>query len=139
MHYSILNTSIIFICMIIHYVYVVFSDKFYHIDGSFYFSDIDDLEKKIRRAIVDGQPKTGKPWRKMYVVVEGIYSMDGTIVNLPGIIALKEKYNVSAHQIICLAQLKIWIIIPPRKFKNPPRYLHKSEVDEFIQKRAMFK
>nr|XP_018911145.1 PREDICTED: serine palmitoyltransferase 2-like [Bemisia tabaci] len=59
----------------------------------FKHDDIDDLEKKIRRAIVDGQPKTGKPWRKMYVVVEGIYSMDGTIVNLPGIIALKEKYN----------------------------------------------
>ncbi len=27
------------------------------------------------------------------IIVEGIYSMEGSICNLPGIIALKKKYN----------------------------------------------
>ena len=53
-----------------------------------------NLEEKLREAIVQGQPGTNRPWRKILIVVEGIYSMEGSIVNLPQVIALKKKYKV---------------------------------------------
>ena len=53
-----------------------------------------DLERKLRRAIVDGHPRTHRPWKKILIVVEGIYSMEGSICKLPEIIALKKKYKV---------------------------------------------
>ncbi|KAF7489675.1 Serine palmitoyltransferase 2 [Sarcoptes scabiei] len=59
----------------------------------FKHNDMEDLEMKIRRYIIEGQPKTGESWAKIIVVVEGIYSMEGTIVDLPKLIELKRKYN----------------------------------------------
>ncbi|KAG8186298.1 hypothetical protein JTE90_007323 [Oedothorax gibbosus] len=56
-------------------------------------NDMKDLEEKIRAAIVEGQPKSHKPWKKILIIVEGVYSMEGTIVNLPGLIAIKKKYK----------------------------------------------
>ena len=53
-----------------------------------------DLERKLRRAIVDGHPRTHRPWKKILIVVEGIYSMEGSICQLPSVIALKKKYKV---------------------------------------------
>jgi len=44
-----------------------------------------DLETKLRAAIIQGQPKTGRAWKKILIIVEGIYSMEGTILNLPAI------------------------------------------------------
>ena len=32
-----------------------------------------DLEKKLRDAVVDGQPKSHRPWKKILIVVEGVY------------------------------------------------------------------
>ena len=52
------------------------------------------LEDKLREAVVQGRPRTYRPWRKILIVVEGIYSMEGSIVNLPDIIALKKKCKV---------------------------------------------
>ena len=52
------------------------------------------LEEKLREAVLDGQPRTFRAWRKIFIVVEGIYSMEGSIVKLPEIIALKKKYKV---------------------------------------------
>ena len=52
-----------------------------------------DLEDKIRSYIVEGQPSTHRQWRKIIIIVEGIYSMEGTIINLPEIIRLKRKYK----------------------------------------------
>lgn len=54
-----------------------------------------DLEKVLRNAVVQGQPKTHAPWKKILIVAEGVYSMEGSIVNLPEVIALKKKYKVS--------------------------------------------
>lgn len=59
----------------------------------FKHNDMRSLERVIRDAIAFGNPKTGQPFRKIMIVVEGIYSMEGSISNLPGIIALKKKYN----------------------------------------------
>lgn len=51
------------------------------------------LEKVLETAIVKGQPKTGKPWKKIMIVVEGIFSMEGSIVKLPELIALKKRFK----------------------------------------------
>jgi serine palmitoyltransferase len=47
----------------------------------------------LRDAIAQGQPRTHRPWRKILLVIEGLYSMEGTICNLPPMSALKEKYK----------------------------------------------
>ncbi|XP_065919421.1 serine palmitoyltransferase 2-like isoform X2 [Dysidea avara] len=59
----------------------------------FKHNDIDDLEKKLRKAIIEGNPRTHRPWKKIFLLVEGIYSMEGTILKLPEIIRLKKKYK----------------------------------------------
>jgi serine palmitoyltransferase len=51
------------------------------------------LESQLKKAVSKGSPKTNKPFSKIVIVVEGVYSMEGTIINLPAIIALKKKYN----------------------------------------------
>jgi len=51
------------------------------------------LEQKLKTAIVDGQPKSHRPWKKIIIFVEGVYSMEGSIIRLPEIIALKKKYK----------------------------------------------
>lgn len=51
------------------------------------------LESVLKNAIVNGQPKTGAPWKKILIVVEGVFSMEGSIVKLPEVIALKKKYK----------------------------------------------
>lgn len=60
---------------------------------SFKHNDMDDLERKLRDAISQGQPRTHRPWKKILVAVEGLYSMEGTMCDLPGILALKKKYK----------------------------------------------
>lgn len=51
------------------------------------------LEAVIRKAIVDGQPKTHRPWAKIIIVCEGIYSMEGEFCPLDEIVAIKKKYK----------------------------------------------
>ncbi|KAI0448793.1 PLP-dependent transferase [Xylaria acuta] len=60
---------------------------------SFKHNDMTDLEKKLREAIAQGQPRTHRPWKKILVAVEGLYSMEGTMVDLPGILNLKDTYK----------------------------------------------
>ena len=54
---------------------------------------VEDIEKLLRNNIIKGNPKTRRPWKKIFIIVEGVYSMEGTIVNLPEIVALKKKYG----------------------------------------------
>eukprot|EP01034_Spumella_vulgaris_P027091 gene27091-33767_t len=37
------------------------------------------LEEVLSQAIINGQPKHHRPWTKIMVMVEGIYSMEGAI------------------------------------------------------------
>lgn len=74
--------------------------------------DIKDLESQLRKAIIHGQPRTSRPWKKILIIVEGVYrlvifsfsmisiekercvsSMEGSLCKLPEIIALKKKYR----------------------------------------------
>uniref|UniRef100_A0A4W4GV00 serine C-palmitoyltransferase n=1 Tax=Electrophorus electricus TaxID=8005 RepID=A0A4W4GV00_ELEEL len=59
----------------------------------FKHNNMQSLEKLLRDAIVHGQPRTHRPWKKIVILVEGIYSMEGSIVRLPEVIALKKKYK----------------------------------------------
>ncbi|XP_074030498.1 serine palmitoyltransferase 2 [Leptinotarsa decemlineata] len=63
----------------------------------FKHNNVKHLEKLLQEAIYYGQPGqpkgSFKPWRKIVIFVEGVYSMEGTIVRLPEIIELKKKYK----------------------------------------------
>jgi serine palmitoyltransferase len=66
----------------------------------FKHNDMGALESLLREAISQGQNKSHRPWKKILLVVEGLYSMEGTLVNLPAIMELKKKYKV--RQILCV-------------------------------------
>jgi serine palmitoyltransferase len=65
----------------------------------FKHNDMKSLESLLREVISQGQPKTHRPWKKIMVIVEGLYSMEGTLVNLPAIVELKRKYKVSHYSL----------------------------------------
>jgi len=56
-------------------------------------NNMTDLEGKLRDALLNGQPRTRRPWKKILILVEGVYSMEGSIVRLHDIIRLKKKYK----------------------------------------------
>jgi serine palmitoyltransferase len=59
----------------------------------FRHNDVAHLERVIRRAIVEGQPKSHRPWAKILIMIEGIYSMEGEMSPLKQIVELKKKYH----------------------------------------------
>ena len=59
----------------------------------FKHNNADDLEKILKEAIVNGQPRHHRPWDKIVVMVEGIYSMEGAICNLKPIVGVCKKYK----------------------------------------------
>ena len=59
----------------------------------FKHNSMKDLERVLRERISQGQPRTHRPWKKILVAVEGLYSMEGTIVNLPAVLELKRRYK----------------------------------------------
>lgn len=86
---------------------LVISDEFNHasirfgvrLSGAsvrmFKHNDMGDLESLLREVISQGQPRTHRPWKKILVIVEGLYSMEGSMVNLLEIMELKKRYKVS--------------------------------------------
>lgn len=60
---------------------------------TFKHNDMDDLERLLREVISQGQPRTHRPWKKILVVVEGLYSMEGTMCNLPSLVRLRRRYK----------------------------------------------
>lgn len=82
--------------------YIYFTRIYIYIKGerrasylrTYPIADVKHLEDHLKRAIVYGQPGNGEPWKKIIIVVEGIYSMEGSIVHLPEIVELKKKYKV---------------------------------------------
>lgn len=73
-------------------------------------NDMEDLENLLRECVSQGQPRTHRPWKKILIIVEGLYSMEGTLVDLPRILELKEQYKVSF----------LWIISPLISFLTFP-------------------
>lgn len=60
----------------------------------FKHNDMDELEKLIREQIAQGQPRSRRPWDKILIVFEGLYSMEGTMCNLPRLVELRRRYGV---------------------------------------------
>ncbi|KAI5168725.1 serine palmitoyltransferase [Pancytospora epiphaga] len=59
----------------------------------FEHNNMASLESKLRFYLSQGQPETHRIWKKVFVIVEGIYSMEGTIVKLNELVELKKKYK----------------------------------------------
>ncbi|XP_048061394.1 serine palmitoyltransferase 3 [Megalobrama amblycephala] len=59
----------------------------------FKHNNMQSLEKLLKEAVCSGQPRTHRSWKKILIMVEGIYSMEGSLVRLPEILALKKKYK----------------------------------------------
>ena len=60
-------------------------------------NDMKHLEELLRRYIVNGQDRTFRPYKKILIIVEGIYSMEGSVANLKEIVALKKKYKAYVY------------------------------------------
>ena len=60
---------------------------------TFKHGSIDALESLLRECISQGLPRTHRPWKKIVLLIEGLYSMEGTIVDLPRVLELKKKYK----------------------------------------------
>jgi serine palmitoyltransferase len=68
-------------------------------------TDFADLEVVLKQSLAPGSPS----WRRIIVIVEGIYSMEGDMFNLPALVALKEQYPFyiyldEAHSIGCMGK-----------------------------------
>jgi len=63
----------------------------------FRHNDTKHLEEILREAIVLGQPRTRRPWRKIMVIVEGIYSMEGEYCDLRNIVKICKKYGAYVY------------------------------------------
>ena len=57
-------------------------------------NDVAHPERLLRDSIAYGQPKTRRPWKKILIIIEGIYSMEGEMCHLREVIALKKRYKV---------------------------------------------
>ncbi|KAF0987678.1 hypothetical protein HZS_2107 [Henneguya salminicola] len=73
---------------------------------TFKHNDMEHLETILREIIIQGRGKTHRDWNKIILIVEGIYSMEGTYIDLPAIVELKKKYKFyiyldEAHSIGC--------------------------------------
>lgn len=73
----------------------------------FRHNDMAHLEKLLRWHIAEGQPRTHRPWKKVIIMVEGIYSMEGETTLLRELVALKHRYKAylyldEAHSIGCM-------------------------------------
>lgn len=63
----------------------------------FRHNDTVQLEQILRESIVMGQPRTRRPWKKILVVVEGIYSMEGEYCDLPNVVKVAKKYGAYVY------------------------------------------
>jgi len=59
----------------------------------FKHNDTNHLEEIIKDAVVMGRPRTRRPFNKILVIVEGIYSMEGEYCNLGPINQVCKKYG----------------------------------------------
>ncbi|KAL1922280.1 uncharacterized protein VTP21DRAFT_9819 [Calcarisporiella thermophila] len=59
----------------------------------FKHNDMKELRELLRESISQGQPRTHRPWKKILVVVEGIYSMEGNVPDLHSLIELKREFK----------------------------------------------
>lgn len=60
----------------------------------FKHNSAESLEAVLRKNIAEGQPRSGRAWRKILVITEGIFSMEGEVSELAALVAVCKKYRV---------------------------------------------
>lgn len=63
----------------------------------FRHNDTQHLEEILKEAIVMGQPRTRRPWKRIMVIVEGIYSMEGEYCDLRNVVRVCKKYGAYVY------------------------------------------
>ena len=63
----------------------------------FKHNDVQHLEEILKEAIVMGRPRTRRPWRKILVIVEGIYSMEGEYCDLRNVVRVCKQYGAYVY------------------------------------------
>ena len=58
-------------------------------------ADVDALREILREAVESGRPGGSGPYRLILVVTDGVFSMDGDIAPLPGIVEAAEAYGAA--------------------------------------------
>ncbi|MBI2776117.1 MAG: glycine C-acetyltransferase [Chloroflexi bacterium] len=58
-------------------------------------ADVTGLEAVLREATEQGRPGGAGPYRLILVVTDGVFSMDGDIAPLPGIVEVAERYGAA--------------------------------------------
>ncbi|MEO7663997.1 MAG: glycine C-acetyltransferase [Candidatus Limnocylindrales bacterium] len=58
-------------------------------------ADVVGLESVLREATQQGRPGGAGPYRLILVVTDGVFSMDGDIAPLPGIVEVAERYGAA--------------------------------------------
>jgi glycine C-acetyltransferase len=61
----------------------------------FRHADVDSLREVLAEATEQGRDGTGSPWRLILVVTDGVFSMDGDIAPLPGIVDTAEAFGAA--------------------------------------------
>lgn len=56
-------------------------------------NDPASLEATLRDAISTGQGRTGEPWDRILIIIEGMYSMEGETPRLREIVEIKKRYG----------------------------------------------
>lgn len=69
----------------------------------------ESLCRVLREAISRGRPRVRRPWKKILVCVEGLYSMEGAICKLPEIVSVCKRFKAylfvdEAHSIGALGE-----------------------------------
>jgi serine palmitoyltransferase len=64
---------------------------------TFRHNDTKHLEEILREAIVMGRPRTRRPWNKILVIVEGIYSMEGEYCDLSNVVKVCKQYGAYVY------------------------------------------
>jgi hypothetical protein len=77
----------------------------------FTHNDVVHLEAVLRTSIAEGQPRTHRPWKKIMIVVEGIYSMEGQMCRLAEIVEIKNRYKVSFKGGVVRLRVSIYVQI----------------------------
>jgi len=63
----------------------------------FKHNDTQQLDEILREAIVMGRPRTRRPWNKILVILEGIYSMEGEYCDLKNIVRICKQYGAYVY------------------------------------------
>jgi glycine C-acetyltransferase len=60
-------------------------------------ADVEALRAVLDQAVSEGRPGSGEPYRLILVVTDGVFSMDGDIAPLPGVVAAAETAGAAVY------------------------------------------